>query len=314
MAFAVAVFWFGHSNSPLSPPAQATVFQSLGGGLAGVPSVWELQVRPGAVESAVLNGNRIFYTLEQDWRTVDEVLDYYEELYAGPRAKFGGDDPKNPDIEGVDWDELREGLNARAGRRGIRLDGGTWGVYGTAVIPDWTEPGWAEEINKRAQAAADSGRISELGDAKFVLALRDPGATATTVIAAWPSAEFDVRAVSSDGESDAPGQDPPDVPRIAGDVRLLSFVQDRSEMTVFMGQYQSRQSVQHVLDFYSTRLPQYDWSEDSRVSAVGEDLGTAPSLLFVRGRQQCHVTVTEDTDTRTTVATVVVTGPPGSLD
>lgn len=312
-AFALAVFWFGHRHSPLNPPAQATVFQSLGDAFAGVPSVWDLQVDPGTVQQATLNGNRIYYTLDKDWRTVSEVLDYYENLYSGPEGQFGGDEPKNPDIEGVDWDEIREEMNDRVSRRGIRLDAGSWGVYGTAVIPDWDEPGWAEEINARAEAAASTGRISELGEAKFVLALRDPGASATTVLAAWPSDDFDVRAVSTDGSEDTPGVDPPDVPRIPGDVRLLSFVQDRSDMAVFMAQYQSSGDATSVLDFYSTRLPQYDWTEDSRVAAVGASLGTAPSVLFVRGRQQCHVTATEDPETRTTVATVVVTGPPGSL-
>ncbi len=313
VAFAAAVFWFGHLNSPLSPPAQATVFQSLGDAFAGVPSVWDLQVKPGSVQAATVNGNRIYYTLEDDWRTVSEVLDYYEQLYEGPEGRYGGDNPKNPDIEGEDWDALREQMNERVGRRGVRLDAGTWGVFGTAVIPDWDEPGWAEEMNRRAENAAATGHISELGDAKFVLALRQPGARSTTVMAAWPSDDFDVRAVSTDGEEDAPGSDPPGIPRIPGDVRLLSFAQDSGSMLVHMGQYQTARDAMSVLDFYSTQLPQYDWSEDSRVTEAGAALGTAPSALFVRGRQQCHVTATEDPDTRTTVVTVVLTGPPGSL-
>lgn len=314
VAFALAVFWFGHANSPLNPPAEATVFMSLGDAFAGVPSVWDLQVDPGSVQAATLNGNRIYYTLENDWRTVDEVLDYYEDLYGGPPGELGGDNPKNPDIEGEDWDRLREKMNARIGRRGTRIDAGTWGVYGTAVIPDWDEPGWAEEMNRRAEDAAASGRISDLGDVKFVMALRQPGARSTTVMAAWPSEDFDVRAVSTDGEDDAPGSDPPDVPRIPGDVRLLSFSQDSGSMLVHMGQYQSARDAMSVLDFYSTQLPQYDWSEDSRVAEAAAAGGSAPSALFVRGRQQCHVTATEDPETRTTVTTVVVTGPPGSLN
>lgn len=315
--FALAVFWFGHTNSPLAPPAQATVYQTLGGGFAGVPSVWELQVDPGAVQSAELNGNRIYYTVEEDWRSVSEILDYYQDLYGGKPVDLrrdGVDYDKEAGCEGtegVDWDAVMDQLNLDATQRSIRHGNDFWGVFGTVLLPDPTDPRFAEEMNGRAETFKETGKLADLGEAKFVYAMRPPGAPATTVMAGWPAHDFDIRSVQSDGERDAPGLDPPDVPRMGGDLRLLSFVQERPEMAVYMAQYQSRQSEGAVLDFYSTHLPQYDWAEDPRVEAV--TASSTPSRLFVRGRQQCHVTVSEDPGSATTVASVVVTGPPGTL-
>ena len=309
--FAVAVFWFGHTNSPLAPPAQATVYQNLGSGFAGVPSVWELQVDPGAVQSAELNGNRIYYTVEDDWRSVGEVLDYYQDLYSGKPVDLRRKGMEYPDIEGMNWEAVMDEANLHATQRSIRQNNENWGVFGTLVLPDPGDPGFIDEMNARAEVFKKTGKISDLGEAKFVYAMRPPGSLSTTVMTGWPSHDFDVRDVQGDGQTDAPGLDPPDVPRMGGDVRLLSFSQERPEMAIYMAQYQVRQSEAGVLDFYSTHLPQYDWAEDPRVEAVNT-AGT-PSRLFVRGRQQCHVTVSEDPGSATTVASVVVTGPPGTL-
>lgn len=311
VCFAAAVFWFGHRNSPLAPPAQATVYQNLGGGFAGVPSVWELQVDPGAVQTAELNGNRIYYTVEDDWRAVDVVLDYYQDLYSGKPVDLMPEGRQHPQVEGMHWEALMADANLLATQRSIRQGNEYWGVFGTLVLPDPEAPGFNDEMTRRAQAFVQSGRISDLGEAKFVYALRPPGSLDTTVMTGWPAHDFDVRDVQTDGETDAAGIDPPDIPRMGGDVRLLSFVQERPEMAVYMAQYQSRMGEGAVLDFYSTHLPQYDWAEDPRVETVNAS-GT-PSRLFVRGRQQCHVTVSEDLGSATTVASVVVTGPPGTL-
>lgn len=309
--FAAAVFWFGHRNSPLGPPAQATVYETFGAGIAGIPSVWELRIDPGTVQAASLNGNQIFYTVEDDWRAVSEVLDYYEQLYSVKPVNLGGDNPRYPPIEGIDWPAVRDIMNQQATSRAVRMENEMFGIYGTVLLPDPREPGFNEEMERRSAAFAESGQISDFGEAKFVMAMRSPGASETTVLSAWPSPGFDVRAVATDGVHDAPGGDPMDVPRSNDDVRLLSFAQDRPEMSVQMAQYQHRLSEQGALDFYSTHLPQYDWAEDTRIGASGT--GSVPSALYTRGRQQCHVSARWDDESQTTVSTVVVTGPPGSL-
>jgi len=310
-AFAVAVFWFGHRNSPLAPPAQATVYETFGAGMAGIPSVWELRVDPGEVQVASLNGNQIFYTVEDDWRSVSEVLDYYEQLYSVKPVNLGGDNPRYPAVEGVDWPAVRDIMNQQATSRAVRMENDLFGIYGAVVLPDPREPGFNEEMERRSEAFGETGRISDFGDAKFVMAMRSPSAGETTVMTAWPSPDFDVRAVATDGTRDAPGHDPADIPRASGDVRLLSFDQDRPEMSIQMAQYQQRMSEQDALDFYSSHLPQYDWAEDTRIGASGS--GPTSSALFTRGRQQCHVSARWDGESQSTVSTVVVTGPPGSL-
>lgn len=310
--FAAAVFWFGHRFSPLGQPAEATIYYSVGDAFAGVPTVWELQVDPDKVESAELNGNRIFYTVSEDWRSVSEVLDYYEQLYSGPKMQYGGARPVLPDVEGMDWQGLLDEMNHSAVSRALRFETSEWGLYGTVVLPEYDDPDFFEEMGRRLEAYHASGHISDLGEAKFVYALRARGAHSTTVLTAWPEREFDVRALMSDGRDDAQGSDPPDLPRLAGDLRLSSFVQERPEMTVHMAQYQSRQSDDAVLDFYLSRLPSYDWAEDPGVRESAELLGRAPTALFTRGRQQLHVTVHDDVETDTAVATVLMTAPPGS--
>lgn len=312
-AFAAVVFLFGHRFSPMGTPAEATIYYSVGDAFAGVPTVWELQVDPDEVESAVLNGNRVFYTVSEDWRAVSEVLDYYEQLYGGPEMQYGGTRPVLPDVEGVDWQGLLDEMNRSAESRALRFETSEWGLYGTVVLPEPDDPEFFEEMGRRLERYHDTGRISDLGEAKFVYALRPQGAHGTTVITAWPGQEFDVRAMTTDGRDDAPGSDPPDLPRMSGDVRLTSFVQERPEMTVHMAQYQSRQTDTAVLDFYLSRLPSYDWAEDPGVRASADMLGRNPTALFTRGRQQLHVTVHDDVETDTAVATVLMTAPPGSL-
>lgn len=315
VAFAAAVFWFGHSNSPLAPPAQATVFMGLGGGFAGVPSVWELQVDPGKVQAARLNGNTIYYTVEQDWRSVDAVLDYYEELYAGPKFEFGGDSPSYPPpVEGVDWEAARKAASEDATAGAVRYGNETWGIYGKLVLPDPADDDFAEQMNQRLSDFGETGHITDLGEPKFVYALRPPGAGATTVMTAWPSRDFNVRALGTDGTHDVPGEDPPGIPRMQGDVRLLSFVQPRSEMHVYSAEYQSTDSAPAVIDFYKGALEQAQWVENEGIGDHAAGHGRAPTALFTRGRQQVHVSAREDIDSRTTVATVVLTAPPGTVD
>jgi hypothetical protein len=312
VAFGAAVFWFGHRNSPLAPPAEASIYQLMGEGFAGVPSVWELQVDPGAVQVAELNGNHIFYTVERDWRSVSQVLDYYEQLYSASAKMPSVEEVPLKGKKAEDYETFLHEIQPMIDSGVTRMQTDEWGIFGAFVLPDPSDPGFAEEMESRFRAFEDSGKLSDVGDAKFVYALRPPGASETTVMAAWPSRDFDVRAVATDGTQDAPGSDPPDVPRLPGDVRLLSFAQDRPEMTFHMASYESRSSEQQALDFYSTHLPKYDWAEDTGFGAVAGARG--PSRLFTRGRQQCHVSVREDPETLTAVASVLVTGPPGSLN
>ncbi len=315
VVFAAAVFWFGHQNSPLAPPAQATVFQGLGGGFAGVPSVWELQVDPGKVQAATLNGNTIYYTVEQDWRSVGEVLDYYEELYAGPDFEYGGSHPNYPPpVDGVDWEQARQAMSEDASVGGVRVDTESWGIYTKVVLPDPSEPGFAEELNERFADFVETGDITDLGDPKFVYALRPPGAGATTVMTAWPARGFDLRALGTDGNYDVPGEDPPGIPRTQGDVRLLSFVQPRPEMHVYAAEYQSAVSASGVIGFYRSELERQQWVEAERIGDHAAGHGVAPTALFTRGRQQVHVSAREDSESRSTVTTVVLTAPPGTVD
>ncbi len=311
-AFAVAVFLFGHRNSPLNPPAEATVYMSLGESFAGVPSVWELQVDPGTVQQASLNGNRIFYTVERDWRPVGQVLDYYEELYSGPPQEFGGAKPSYPPPrDDIDWEAVRQSFNAMATNRGLRVNTENWGLYGTVVLPDPDEPGYLAEMERRASAFLESGRIADMGEAKFVYALRAPGSSETTVMTAWPDPEFDLDALVSDGRDDVPGSDPPGVPRMAGDLRILSFVQERAEMNVYMAEYQARVSPDAAVEHYRGTLAHEGWTEDVRLAVRSSAPGTAPEALFTRGRQQCHVSSRVDERTGDAITTVIVTTPPG---
>jgi len=292
--------------------AEASIYQLMGEGFAGVPSVWELQVDPGNVQVAELNGNHIFYSVEQDWRSVSQVLDYYEDLYSSHMTLPPVEEVPLKGKKAEEYETYLYEIQPMIDSGVTRMQTNEWGIFGAFVLPDPAEPGFAEEMESRLLAFQESGKLSDVGDAKFVYALRPPGALDTTVMTAWPSDGFDVRAVATDGTRDAPGTDPPDVPRMTDDVRLMSFVQDRPEMTFYMASYRSRTSEHEALDFYSTHLPKYDWAEDTGFGAVAGARG--PSRLFTRGRQQCHVTVREDPDSLTTVASVLVTGPPGSLN
>lgn len=111
--------------------------------------------------------------------------------------------------------------------------------------------GSSRSLLARAREFAQSGDLSRLGDALYVVAKPDTKPGFTHVISVWTEGKFDLAAMFSNS-GDAPGTDPQMVPRPPNSVRIVSAKVVERPYALHL--YTTQESSRDVLEFYVREL------------------------------------------------------------
>jgi len=103
----------------------------------------------------------------------------------------------------------------------------------------------------RVLAFTDSGDLSEIGDARYIVARRDEASGQTHVLAMWTEGKFNIPAMFTN-VGDAPGTDSRDAPRPPDARRVLSAEMANSSYAIRM--YDTKHSNEEVLSYYEREL------------------------------------------------------------
>src|SRR6478609_4198870 len=103
----------------------------------------------------------------------------------------------------------------------------------------------------RVLAFTDTGDLSEIGDARYVVARRDEASGQTHVLAMWTEGKFNIPEMFA-SVGDAPGTDSRDVPRPPEARRVLSAEMANRSYSIRM--YDTKRSNAEVLTYYEQQL------------------------------------------------------------
>ena len=104
---------------------------------------------------------------------------------------------------------------------------------------------------ERVLSFTESGDLAEIGDARYVVARRDPASGQTHVLAMWTEGKFNIPQMFA-SSGDAPGTDSEHVPRPPDARRVLSAAMARRSYALRM--YDTQRTGEEVLSFYEREL------------------------------------------------------------
>jgi hypothetical protein len=137
-----------------------------------------------------------------------------------------------------------------AGVDGVfRAGGDETGVIACTETGDGQLP--PEQLMSRIKQVLETGDLSKLGDLRYVYVMR--GDARTAFVALWSEGPLNYKQMFPP-QADAPGNDPPGIPRPAGTRRILSTYPIGHKASLNM--YQSKQRADELVDFYWRELPQ----------------------------------------------------------
>ena len=311
------VFAFGHLMTPRPPDATAEVFWSMGRALEGVPAYMKGAVNEGDVNEVYLNGNTLFYTQYSSNKGVDQLLDYYENLYKGDRAPVASQQSKDWLLKFVKSKEDRveharriEETEKLLNQRYVRVDGDQWGGFATMVTGKEGQADWAPDMKKRFESFNATGKVTDLGDPKIVVAFEDKSTGGSQYLNVWPEEGFNQRALRPRKQEDTPGYDIEDIERPRGSTRLITFGQDQAGAAYSVIMYRGLGTLDSIEHHYRSRMDEQGWGLAPRLVEGRErmeDQGhdPTPSLLFGKDGREAYVSLQENEDD-TITSTVVV--------
>lgn len=313
-----AILGAGHLLTPRPPEAMATVFEDLGAAVShpGMPEYMRLQVDPGAVQQVYLNDNTLFYAQYHSDKSIDALLDYYENLYQGPAQDIVPEpakqailktvkDPKGRAENEKRIDETERLLN----QRHIRFEGRDWGGFATIVTGKEGEADYSRDRVDRFRSFKKSGLVKDLGDPKIVVAFRDAAEGGSQYFTVWPGEDFDQRKVRPRGEEDSPGFDIEDIERPYGSRRLVTFAQEHGNVGYTVLMYRGPGSLHDAESHYAEAMSAEGWALSSRYEEARQRMEDgSPSLLFIKDRREAFVSFKpfDDPAGRGTTSTIVV--------
>ena len=311
-----AVFAFGHFMTPRGPDAFARVVLDLGDALSrpGVPQYMANVVNEGDVQEVYLNGNNLYYTLYRTNKNIGSLLDYYENLYQGETVPMAPDAAtehvfnqiKNP-AQRAEAREKMARTEAIMNKRFIRFDGDNWGGFSTIVTGREGEGDYQKDLVDRFRAFKKTGKITDLGDPKMVVAFSDPSAGDVQYFNVWPDAAFDFRNVRPEGDDDAAGYDIQDIARPFGSQRLITFGQDHGPASYEILVYRGRGSLGEVEEHFADSMVDDGWSV-SRTFEQARQLMDEPeaALLFHKAGREAYIAMQRRWGDDYVTSTVVV--------
>lgn len=311
------IFGFGHFMTPRGPDAWARVWVDMGDAMSspGMPEYMKLQVDDGDVQEVYLNDNTLYYTLNRTEKPIPQLLDYYENLYAGDST----DRQIEPDgareallarIPKKDREETANNLdmtNEVLNDRFIRFEGAGWGGFATIVNGEESETAWSARMGERIGRFQETGLASELGDPKIVVAFEDPAADNTQYFNVWPGADFDHKNVKPRGEQDAPGYDIDDIHRPWGSQRMITFGQNHGGVTYTIIVYRGAGTIDETLEHFADEMSRDGWAVSVRFAeAQARAEEPEPALLFVKDGREAYIGLRKSEGDDDVTSTIVV--------
>jgi len=310
-----AIFAFGHFMTPRAPTALARVYEDIGSALnqPGVPEYMKGVVDEGKVQEVYLNGNTLFYTLYRTDKSIDQLLDYYENLYKGPTHEFATQENKDyllqfaADEDRAEHARRIEETEKLINERYIRFSGKGWGGFSTIVTGKEGTGEWSQDLIKRFTKFKSTGLASDLGDPKIVVAFEEPSTDSTQYFNVWPGADFDHRNIAPRGEDDAAGYDLDDIPRPPSSQRLLTFGQTNGDVRYEILTYKNDGYPDGVLAHWYEAMDDQGWAV-SPTFEEGKTRTDEPILaaLFAKDGREAYVSLAINGEERTVTSTVVV--------
>jgi hypothetical protein len=142
-------------------------------------------------------------------------------------------------------------------------------------------PGGLKGLISRLSAFAETGELSELGDARYIVARRDESTQLTHVLAMWTEGSFNVlRMFPKSG--DAPGRDSSVVPRPPNSVRVLSA--EPPDKPYALRMYDSEQAPAEILSGYTKVMEARGWSSITAPQSSEVDLNESSRTFTKDGR------------------------------
>ncbi len=316
-----AIFGYGHFMTPRSPDAFARVFEDINGALnaPGMPAYMNMTVEEGAVQEVYLNGNTLHYTLNRTDKGIDDLLDYYENLYQGKEREVAPKIARETLLKTVrdpkDREEQRRRIVATdklLNDRFVRFEGKEWGGFSTLVTGREGEPNYTADMVERFRAFQKSGDATDLGDPKLLVAFKDASEGDVQYFNVWPAGGFDFQSVRPQKEEDAPGYDLSDIPRPYGSQRMITFGQNHMGSDYQILLYRGGGSIEEIAAHFVTALDEEGWAVSAtHLRAHGAMDGDYPSLLFTKGKREAYIALTQREDDPVVNSTVVVLGQRG---
>lgn len=266
------------------------LLQQLGPALVGEPQV------------ATINGQRLSLGAKSTPLGVNEVLGRFEQ-YCHDNSGGLADELRAMPGASAALNELPEGLRDPStwltGRQ-TASDGNSGQV---ACVARKGSGGGLQGLLDRILAFTDSGDLSELGDARYVVARRDAKAGNTLVLAMWTEGSFDIPGMFPDS-GDAPGSDSRHVPRPPVARRVLTAEIEGHPHALRM--YDTQQTHAEVLEFYERQMAPRGFSthELPPTNATGELDLNEHVRAFSKGGVAVVVVTNDTPDSRTGVTLI----------
>ncbi|HCP47647.1 MAG TPA: hypothetical protein DIU15_16520 [Deltaproteobacteria bacterium] len=294
-----AVFAFGHFMTPRGPDAFARVVLDLGDALSrpGVPEYMANVVKEGDVQEVYLNGNTLYYTLYRTHKNIGALLDYYEELYQGEKRPMASDAAKahvlgqiKDPAQRAETKEKLARTEAIMNKRFIRFEGESWGGFSTIVTGREAEGDYQKDLINRFRTFKKTGKITDLGDPKMVVAFADPSQGDVQYFNVWPDGDFDFRNVRPDGDQDAQGYDIHDIARPFGSQRLITFGQDHGRASYEILLYRGQGTLGEVQEHFAQSMIEDGWVPSRTFEEARHRMDDPePSLLFQKGPREAYI-------------------------
>lgn len=231
-----------------------------------------------------VNGARFFISTGNIEASVGEVLDHFHAKCQDGNGRLH-----------EQWGSLAKRRHLRVNRfrwgpiDGVyRAGGDTTGVLACAETGQGQLP--PEQLLSRIRQVMDSGDLSKLGDLRYVYVMRDVGRTA--FVALWSEGALNWKQMFP-RRGDAPGNDPPGVPRPDGTRRVLSTYPLAQRASLNM--YQANQRADDLVEFYARELPRAGFSLAT---------GKQRFISAFDGERMITISIQEDARTGHGVATV----------
>ena len=317
-----AVFTFGHLMTPRDQGALARVYLDAADSLSspGVPEYMKFQVDEGKVQEVYLNDNHLFYTLNRTDKNIDQLLDYYENMYSGhndlefaPPGAMEEVLKRTP--KGVSKDAHRKRIEKThevLNDRFFRFNGDGWGGFSTIVTGKEGASDYNVEITERFMKLKESGLAEDLGDAKVVVAFDDPSTDETQYFNVWPDGNFDLRKMQPRDGEDAPGFDIEDIDRPTGATRQLTFAQDHGGARYTILVYRGKGTISGVLDDFAMDMSSQGWTASAAFESARARVDDfEPALLMAKGGREAYVSLRANRGEGTVTSTIIVYDQPG---
>ncbi|HEY0468522.1 MAG TPA: hypothetical protein VGC79_30215 [Polyangiaceae bacterium] len=204
----------------------------------------------GPPQVALLNGQRMSLASKLTPLSVAQVIERFGQHCREHSAGLAGEIAALPSGAAA-LQRLPEELRDPSRWLSSETSGSSGKVAQIACIARKGSGGGLQGLVERIAAFTESGDLSEIGDARYVVARRDDESGQTHVLAMWTEGKFNIPEMFSD-RGDAPGSDSSCVPRPPEARRVLTAEMAHRSYAIRM--YDTARANNEVLSYYEQQL------------------------------------------------------------